>query len=159
MRFAEITWENLQEVLSIKPAKEQEKYLPTVATFLSQSYVNLQAGYEDYSKAIYKDDELVGYVKLVYVPKKEAPYDLSIDSYMVDALLIKEENQGHGYGKEVLKMLISFVDESVVHKGISMSLTCHKENQQAIKMFMDFGFEKVREYGEKRNLDIYLKKS
>ena len=88
MHFKDITWDNLSDLLHLTITKEQEKYLPSISTFLAQSYVNLKAKYEDYSMAVYDEDDLIGYVKVVYVPKEVKPYLLPMDSYMIDALVI-----------------------------------------------------------------------
>jgi len=157
IQFKDITWGNLSDLLHLKITKEQEKYLPSIATFLAQSYVNLKAKYEDYSMAIYDESDLIGYVKVVYVPKEGKPYLLPMDSYMIDALVIREEKQSQGYGLDVLKRLFVFMDEEVAHKELAITLTCHKENKQAIKLFKANGFEKLSTYDEKKNLDLYLK--
>ena len=157
MHFKDITWDNLSDLLHLTITKEQEKYLPSISAFLAQSYVNLKAKYEDYSMAVYDEDDLIGYVKVVYVPKEVKPYLLPMDSYMIDALVIREEKQGQGYGLELLKRLFVFMDEEVEHKGLTITLTCHKENKDAIRLFEANGFVKLSTYGGKKNLDLYQK--
>ena len=53
-----------------------------------------------------------------------------------------EEQIGHGYGKKMMSHLTKFAKETNLRK---IQLSVDKENQNAIKMYCNFGFSKKEE--------------
>lgn len=53
-----------------------------------------------------------------------------------------EEQIGHGYGKKIMSHLTKFAKETNLRK---IQLSVDKENQNAIKMYCNFGFSKKEE--------------
>jgi diamine N-acetyltransferase len=155
VEFRRIDWENFWQIIQIEPYKNQEKYIQPVSVFLAQSYVNLNLGYPDKSLAIYKEDKLIGYLKMVYVPKSVEPYLMDEDSFMIDALIIDKDYQGKGYGKVALDLAIKEIKAWAQEKAKLISLVCYQDNTVAMKVFSNKGFSLHKNY--KSNMVILTK--
>ena len=140
MEFREITWDNLWSVLRLRVGEDQKKFIPDNSVFLAQAYVNLKCGYPDSCFAIYDNDVLVGFTKVVYVPCREETYNFAETSYMIDALMIDEKHQNRGLGKKALEMILEYIDSLPFGECESIKLLCEEENIGAIHLYRKFGF-------------------
>jgi len=138
--FMDITWENFWEVLGLKPADSQSGFLPPTAVFMAQAYVNLKFNFPDICYAIYNEKILIGFCKIVWVPKQEEQFNFYEDSYLLDALLIDYKFQGKGYGKEALKKMLEYVKANPWGKGTSIKLYCYEENIVARRIYKNEKF-------------------
>jgi len=154
----EITWENFWEVIRLSPLEDQKDYLQDVSVFLAQSYVNLKSDYPDISLAIYKDQRLIGYSKIVYVPKDIGPYYLDMDAYLIDAFLIDYKYQQQGYGRKAFERVLNYIKDFPFGKCEHMVLTCYDDNQVARGLFESYGFRKSKVKNKEQSLYIYQKK-
>jgi diamine N-acetyltransferase len=155
MEFRKIDWANFWQMIQIKTKKNQERFIQPVSVFLAQSYVNLNLGYPDKSLAIYEEDKLIGYLKMVYVPKNVKPYHMDEDSFMIDALIIDKDYQGKGYGKVALDLAIKEIKAWAQEKAKLISLVCYQDNTVAMKVFSNKGFSLHKNY--KSNMVILTK--
>lgn len=151
-----ITWDNFWKVIDLKVAPEQKTYLPEVAVYMAQSYVNLSLNYSDQCLAIYDDELLIGFTKIVFVPKGEKTYHMDVDSYMIDAFLIDYLYQNKGYGANAVALILENIQKRDT-KNVRVSLTCYEKNVVAKKLFASFGFQKVGVKDETKGLYIYIK--
>ncbi len=153
-----ITWNNFWDVLSISPKDDQRHYVKPISVFMAQSYINLKEGYKDISLAIYYDSILIGYTKLVYVPKNIEPYYLKETACMIDALIIDQAHQGKGYGKVVLSDIIDYCIKFFASSVKHIVLTCHVDNLRAQKLFKSFLFREIKQTSKSKNMLLYSKK-
>ena len=158
IKLKEINWDNFWSVIKITPQKSQTKHVQSISTFLAQSYINLKEGHLDTSKAIYIDDYLIGYTKIVYVPKNEKPYNININAIMIDALIIDKKYQGKGYGKQSLQVIIDDIKLELFNDVDSIILACYEDNHIAINLYKSLGFEYMQSYNTKKNMSLYIKK-
>ncbi len=123
----EITKENLDAVLKLKVAKEQESYVSTVAHSLAQAWV-----YRDtaYPFAIYDDDVLVGVVMMGFYEAKR--------QYTLWKLLIDRWYQHRGYGRQAVELAKQYLIDTF---GVAeIYLGVHKDNEAAIRLYQSAGF-------------------
>ena len=143
VELKEITWDNFWAVVNLKTSEAQKHYLQPNSVFMAQAYVNLKFKYDDVCFAIYDDGEVVGFTKIVFVPKDEEPYNFDKDAYFIDALMIDEKFQGKGYGKLTLEQVLAFIKTEPWGKNCSIKTACYDENITAGRLYEKFGF--VRE--------------
>lgn len=127
VQFREITKENINAVLELKTAKEQEAYVSTVAHSLAQTWV-----YRDtaYPFAIYDDDTPVGFVMLGFYEAKQ--------QYTLWKLLIDERYQRRGYGRQAVELAKQYLIDTF---GVTeIYLGVHKDNEAAIGLYRSLGF-------------------
>lgn len=158
IELKEITWDNFWQVINLKPNEWQSKFLPSNAIFMAEAYVNLKFKYPDECFALYKESELVGFAKIVYVPKWEEPYNFLEDSYMIDAIMIDSQHQGQGYGKASLYQMLKYIESKPLGEADSIKLLCYDDNINAIGMYEKAGFLKTDKFtNEEKRLRIYSK--
>lgn len=156
IKLESITWDNFWKVIELEVSESQKTYLPDVSIYMAQSYVNLSLKYVDQCLAIYHDKQLIGFTKVVFVPKTVEPYHMDVDSYMIDGFMIDASFQGKGYGKKAFECVLKEL-KNKNGNHIRFSLTCYDKNIVARKFFESFGFTKVGVKDQEKGLYIYLK--
>jgi diamine N-acetyltransferase len=94
----EITKENLREILKLKVASEQERFVAPNSVSIAQAYFDRDVAW---FRAIYADDAPVGFVMLHDEPAARKYY---LWRFMVD-----HRYQKHGYGAQALRQVIEYV--------------------------------------------------
>ena len=141
VHLREITKENLDAVLELKVAKEQEDYVSTVVQSLAQAWV-----YRDtaYPFAIYDDDVLVGFVMMGFYEVKQ--------QYTLWKLLIDERYQHRGYGRQAVELAKRYLIDTF---GVAeIYLGVHEDNAAAIRLYQSVGFTAT---GERDGTQIEMK--
>jgi diamine N-acetyltransferase len=93
----EITKDNIDKVLRLEVHKNQEKFVANNAWSIAQGTYSELAWF----RAIYADEEPVGFVMLELNPTKPEYY---LWRFMVD-----KQQQAKGYGRQALELVIDFV--------------------------------------------------
>lgn len=94
----EITKENLRDILNLKVAPEQERFVASNAVSIAQAYFDRDVAW---FRAIYASDTPVGFVMLHDEPAERKYY---LWRFMVD-----HRYQKLGYGGRALKQVIEYV--------------------------------------------------
>ena len=123
-----VTRENLEEVLALRVAEGQEKYVISNAESLSRAYVYSETAYPF---AIYDDDIIVGFIMMGYYEVK--------GYYTLWEFMIDRKYQNKGYGRQALKLGLEFVREKFGQVDIYTGVT--PRNTVAKKLYESVGFE------------------
>ena len=89
-------------------------------------------------KAVYNDDELIGFTLISY--EKECDYD-DMPAYEIYRLMIDKKYQQQGYGKEVLQQIIDYIKTFPYGEVDNIYACWHPENQASQKLCLSQGFE------------------
>ncbi len=127
VELREITKDNLEDVLSLRIAEEQEAYVSSTAHSLAQAYVYKENAFPF---AIYEDDTLVGFIMLGYYEERK--------QYTLWKFLIDKAHQNKGYGRAALKQGIAYLQEkfgvSEIYTGVLLG------NEVAKRLYGSCGF-------------------
>ncbi len=125
-----ISEENFIDVFNLKLSKEQEAFVSHPIRSLAQAYV-----YRTQCQpfGIYDDEKVVGYVMAIY--------DYDIPEYDIWHMMIDESQQGKGYGKAALKLLLDYIKDKPFGDSNRVALTCNKDNTVALELYKSMGFE------------------
>lgn len=125
-----ITQENFVEAFSLKLAPDQEEWVSHPMRSLAQAYV-----YREQCQpfGIYADGRMVGYVMVIY--------DYEIPEYDIWHMAIDKAEQGRGYGSEALDRILEFIRTKPFGDSDRVALTCHGDNQVALRLYAKKGFE------------------
>lgn len=123
-----VTRENLEEVLALRVAEGQEKYVISNAESLSRAYVYSETAYPF---AIYDDDIIVGFIMMGYYEAKRY--------YTLWEFMIDHKYQNKGYGRQALKLGLEFVRDKFGQVDIYTGVT--PGNTVAKKLYESVGFE------------------
>lgn len=127
VHFAEITAENFDQAIQIKVSKEQEKIIAPVEWSLAEAYV-----YHDLIPFLIYDKAIpVGFI-LLLIDRNEAK-----PCFEICRLMIAEQYQRRGYGKQALAHAIAYL-KLMGAKKIELS---HLENNPyPVKLYQNAGF-------------------
>lgn len=125
-----ITEDNFIDAFNLKLKKDQEEFVSHPVRSLAQAYV-----YRDQCQpfGIYEDDRMVGYVMVIY--------DYDVPEYDIWHMMIDETQQGKGFGKAALKLILDYIEKKPFGNSDRVVLTCNKNNTYALNMYQSLGFE------------------
>jgi GNAT superfamily N-acetyltransferase len=115
----ELTAANRDEVLALRLAPGQDRFVSTVADSLEEAEAYPQAN--PWYRAVYAGDEPVGFVMLSWdcVPR---PPEI-IGPWFLWKLLIDERHQHRGYGRDVVHLVADLVRQQGAHELFSSYVT------------------------------------
>lgn len=136
LSLREVTRENWRATLDLAVFPEQQRFIadsvPIAAIALAKAYIR-PAGLTWVPYAFYADTEMVGFTELAYEPE-------SVDNYWIFHFFIDRHFQGRGYGKEVLRLFLQFIQDHYPQCQ-ALQLTVHPENEHAQRLYIGVGFQ------------------
>lgn len=138
----EITIENFEQCLSVSVAESQKHFVsPPV-----KSLATLKVFPFFTPLAIYREEEIVGFVMFGFNPLKAR--------YWIVNLIIDEKFQGRGFGKAAMKKLIEGMKKLPDCDEIFLSFV--PGNTGAEKLYTNLGFEKTGDMEENGEIILRL---
>ena len=120
---------NFIDAFHLELADGQEHYVSSPVRSLAQAYVYYR---QCTPFGIYHGDKMVGYVMVIY--------DYDIPEYDIWHMMIDQSEQGKGYGRAALQNVLDYIREKPFGDSDRVALTCNKENQTAMKLYLKAGF-------------------
>lgn len=105
VELVEITEENVDAVLRLRVAPEQEQFVASNAISIAQAHFSDRAWF----RAIRADGELVGFVMLsddTMVPERPSPCEVGLWR-----LMVSRDHQGKGVGRQTMLQIIDLVKD------------------------------------------------
>ena len=128
-RLMQINETNFIDAFHLELADGQEHYVSSPVRSLAQAYVYYK---QCTPFGIYHGDKMVGYVMVIY--------DYDIPEYDIWHMMIDRSEQGKGYGRAALQNVLDYIREKPFGDSDRVALTCNKENQTAMKLYLKAGF-------------------
>ena len=128
-RVMQINETNFIDAFHLELAEGQEHYVSNPVRSLAQAYVYYK---QCTPFGIYHGDKMVGYVMVIY--------DYGIPEYDIWHMMIDQSEQGKGYGRAALQNVLDYIREKPFGDSDRVALTCNKENQTAMKLYLKAGF-------------------
>lgn len=113
----QITETNRAAFLALRTTPEQEQFVSSVADSIAEAAENPHGN--PWYRAVYDDDEPVGFVMLSWHVQPQPPHING--PWFLWKLLIDHRRQGRGYGREVVRQVVELVREH----GATELLTSH----------------------------------
>lgn len=145
VELRKITPKNVRACLDLSPGAHGKDFVAPNVVSLAQAYVwekNDQCTVMPF--AIYKDEELVGFIQLSYATP-EQDEDLDEPAYDVWRFMIDEKYQGNGYGKEALKKAIDYIKTFPCGPAGKAYLSYVPGNDGASGLYKSIGFVETGE--------------
>lgn len=128
--FKEIDKHNYMECILLKVKEGQKGFVADNARSLVEAY--FEEGI--FTRAIYSDETMVGFVLF--------DYDPAIPGWSMSRFMIGEQFQGQGLGTEAVRQFLKFVKEQMgIHE---LYISVEEKNAIALDMYQKIGFHFVR---------------
>lgn len=133
IHLKELDKNNLFEVIKIHDTltEYQKRCVAPNVVSIAQAYVNPQA----WPRVIYHDTEIIGFVMIsLYdedVPKEDQP------AYYLWRFMIKKDAQNHGFGKQVLDIIVK---KAKVENQKYLYTSCETEEAMPYQFYISYGF-------------------
>lgn len=137
MEFRRITWDNFIECIELKVTPDQQRFISSNQHALAEAYVASDEGQIIITFAVYKEDNMVGFISMYY-DDGDGNFDYS--SYGIFKMMIDQRYQGKGYGKEMVVKAIEYARTFPRGKAKVVELTYKPENLAAKKIYDSLGF-------------------
>ena len=121
---------NFLDVFHLKLGEGQDRYVSHPIRSLAQAYV-YRAQCQPFG--VYDDEKVVGYVMVIY--------DYDIPEYDIWHMMIDVSQQGKGYGKAALKLVLDYIRQKPFGISNRVALTCNKSNASALALYTHMGFK------------------
>ncbi len=129
--FREIDKHNYMDCICLRVKDHQKDFVADNARSL------VEAQFEEglYTRAIYSDNTMVGF--LLY------DYDAEIPGWSLSRIMIGQQYQGQGYGKEAVKEFLKYMKEEM--RICELYICVELENVAAYEMYQKLGFSFVKQ--------------
>ena len=146
-----LTWDNYDDVLKLKVAKEQKEYIvPNSDSLIHAFFAMTENKAQIFPFGIYLGKTPVGFMMIARdVPWIEQYYSSPAKYYYIWRFMIDKRYQGNGYGKEAMLQALDFI-RTVPPAGEAEYcwLSYEPENTVAQKLYASLGFEERPELYE-----------
>lgn len=143
-----ITLENRRALFNLEVAEEQRRYVASNLSSVASCYVLTTNGGHPFPRMIYADEQLVGFVMLVYGTTGYDEPSFAAGNYCILRLMIDKQFQNRGYGREAMARIIEFIRTFPAGPADCCWISYKPDNVVAKKLYESFGF---RENGEVYN--------
>ncbi len=143
-----ITLDNRRELFSLKVSADQLRFVASNLSSIATCYILVSNGGNPLPFAIYADEQMVGFVLIVYgITSYELPQIAKDNNtYSVLRLMIDEKYQQMGYGREAMRKVLEYIRTFPVGPAECCWIPYVSSNITAKKFYESFGF---RDNGEK----------
>ncbi|MFB6946799.1 GNAT family N-acetyltransferase [Streptomyces sp. NPDC056237] len=132
VQLREITDDNLDAVRALRVRRDQKQFVASVSNSLKEATKKPEAN--PWYRALYRDDEPVGFVMLSWKPPA-GPYK---GRHFIWRLLVDKRHQGRGFGREALTQITALVRTD----GATELLTSYEPGDgEPWPFYQKFGFE------------------
>jgi diamine N-acetyltransferase len=140
-----ITLENRRELFRMKVTEEQQHYVASNLSSVASCYVLLTNGGCPLPFAIYADEQMVGFVMMVYGNTGYDQPNKAENNYCILRLMIDEKYQRQGYGREAMGKILDYIRTFPAGPAQYCWIPYESDNITAKKLYESFGF---RDSGE-----------
>ncbi|GGF98976.1 N-acetyltransferase [Paenibacillus albidus] len=135
-----ITLENRRELFKLKVADYQSRFVATNLSSIASCYILDSNGGCPLPFAIYANEEMVGFVMIVYgITGYEVP-NIANNNYCILRFMISEQYQKQGYGKKAMRKILEHLRTFPAGHAQYCWIPYVDENIVAKKLYESFGF-------------------
>ena len=148
IRLETVTGKNLDEILALRVRQDQKDFVAPNERSIIEAYIALTRHGRAFPFGIYDEDQPVGFCMIGYGTDDDwddAPA-VAKDSYNIWRLMIDERYQGRGFGKEAMKLILSFIGTAPCGPADLCWLSYEPENAAAKALYASFGFRETGEW-------------
>ena len=147
LRLEKVTGQNVWDILKLKVSEHQRHFVSANDRSIIEAYTTIAGNGYVFPFGIYEDDTPVGFLMIGYGTDDywdDAPA-IAEGNYNLWRLMIDENYQNKGYGREALKLALEFIKTFPCGAADFCWLSYEPENEVACHLYHTFGFEETGE--------------
>ena len=147
LRLEKVNGHNVWEILKLKVAEPQRHFVSSNERSMIEAYTTTVGNGVALPFGIYDDDLPVGFLMIGFGTDDfwdDAP-DIAKDNYNLWRLMIDENQQKKGYGREAVRLALEFIRTLPCGPAEFCWLSYVPENEVARNLYRSFGFEETGE--------------
>lgn len=147
LRLEKINGKNVWDILKLRVAENQKHFVSSNDRSIIEAYTTIAGNGYAFPFGIYDDDVPVGFLMIGFGTDDywdDAP-PVATDNYNLWRLMIDEQYQNKGYGREAVKLALEFIKSLLCGKAEYCWLSYEPENDIARNLYHSFGFVETGE--------------
>ena len=147
LRLEKINGKNVWDILKLKVAENQRHFVSSNDRSIIEAYTTIAGNGYAFPFGIYDDDTPIGFLTIGFGTDDywdDAP-PVATDNYNLWRLMIDEQYQNKGYGREAVKLALEFIKSLPCGKAEYCWLSYEPENDIARHLYHSFGFVETGE--------------
>lgn len=143
-----ITLENRREMFNLEVSEDQRRFVAPNLSSVASCYVLATNGGHPLPYIIYADDQMVGFVMIVYGITGYDQPKIADGNYCILRLMIDARYQGQGYGREAMLEILKYIRTFPAGPAQYCWISYAADNTVAKNLYESVGFH---ENGEIEN--------
>lgn len=138
-----VTWDVFHKFKELLVNENQNKYVASSVISLAKAYIhNSMQICKAEVKAIFNDDDLIGYAEIQYIPKCNDSY------YDFHRFMIDKKYQGRGFGKTAFATVMNYIKTMPMGDATKVIIEYMPENVVASQIYHTYGFNDTNEFNK-----------
>ena len=142
LRIEKINGKNVWEILKLRVSESQKEFVAANDVSIIEAYTTITANGFAFPFGIYDGKTPVGFMMIGYDSAdywEDAP-DIARENYSLWRLMIDENYQKKGFGREAVALGLDFIKSFPCGKSECCWLSYEPENEVARQLYRSFGF-------------------
>ena len=142
LRIEKINGKNVWEILKLRVSESQKEFVAANDVSIIEAYTTVTANGFAFPFGIYDDKIPVGFMMIGYDSADywEDTPDIARENYSLWRLMIDENYQKKGFGREAVSLGLDFIKSFPCGKSEYCWLSYEPENEVARQLYRSFGF-------------------
>ncbi len=147
IHLEKVTGKNVWDILKLEVAEEQRTFVAANEVSIIEAYTAITGNGHAFPFGIYDGSTLVGFLMIGFDVDddwEDAP-QIAKGNYNLWRLMIDKNHQGHGFGKEAVRLALDFIKTRPCGEAAFCWLSYEPKNDIARRLYQSFGFEETDE--------------
>ena len=147
LKLEKVNGQNVWDILNLKVAENQRHFVASNDRSIIEAYTAITGNGFAFPFGIYENDTPIGFLMIGYGTDDywdDAP-SVATDNYNLWRLMIDEQYQNKGYGREAVRLALEFINTFPCGKAEYCWLSYEPENNVARHLYQSFGFAETGE--------------
>ena len=156
LRLEKVTGRNVWDILKLRVRDEQTNFVAGNDISIIEAYTAVTGVGHAFPFGIYEDQVPVGFLMVGYDTDdywEDAP-EIAKGNYTLWRLMIDKNYQGRGYGKEAVRLALSFIRTAPCGGAECCWLSYEPDNLAAKKLYGSFGFTETGDWDGEEQIAV-----
>ena len=156
LRLEKVTGRNVWDILKLRVRDEQINFVAGNDISIIEAYTAVTGDGHAFPFGIYEDQVPVGFLMIGYDTDdywENAP-EIAKGNYTLWRLMIDKNYQGRGYGKEAVRLALSFIRTAPCGGAECCWLSYEPDNLVAKKLYGSFGFTETGDWDGEEQIAV-----